>query len=185
MEAAIAEVHTGRIEREDFDRIVPEHQKQIYRILLCLVRDADIADTLTQECFLRAYRKRGSFRGECSLGTWLVRIAINLAHDHNRNQRWAFWRKFTRTDKLESLENADCKRSPESALIDRESVNAILSVVANLSERQKTVFLLHYVEEMPLEAIANALELETGTVKAHLSRALETVRSTACKHGHR
>ena len=60
---AEADTEICRIEPEDFDAIVARHQKQIYRILLCMVRDADVADTLTQECFLRAFRKRGSFRG--------------------------------------------------------------------------------------------------------------------------
>src|SRR5512136_2354512 len=76
---------TGRIEPEDFDRIVLQHQKQIYRMLLNIVRDSDVADTLTQECFLKAFKRRSSFRGESSLLTWLVSIAINLARDHNRN----------------------------------------------------------------------------------------------------
>jgi len=44
-----------RIRPEDFDGIVAGHQKQIYRILLAMVRDADVADTLTQECFPRAF----------------------------------------------------------------------------------------------------------------------------------
>jgi len=78
---------------EEYDAIVRAHQRRIYRVLLGLVRDPDAAATLTQECFLRAYRHRRSFRGEASVGTWLVRIAVNLAADHSRNRRTAFWRR--------------------------------------------------------------------------------------------
>ena len=79
------------MEQDDFDGIVFQNQKRIYRTLLLLVRDADAAENLTQECFLHAFRMRNGFRGESGVATWLVRIAINLAHDHNRNRRWAFW----------------------------------------------------------------------------------------------
>jgi len=166
-----------RIETEDFDGIVARHQKQIYRILLCMVRDADVADTLTQECFLRAFRKRRSFRGESSLSTWLVRIAINLAHDQNRSRRWAFWRKLERPERMDAIQTADAHQSPEQILMKRESMNAIRSAVEKLPERQKTVFLLRYIEDMPLEAIAEAMGLKLGTVKSHLFRGIEAVKA--------
>jgi hypothetical protein len=63
---------------DDFDSIVRCNQRRIYRLLLLYLRDADAADTLTQECFLRAFETRARFRGECSLETWLCRIAVNL-----------------------------------------------------------------------------------------------------------
>ena len=63
-----APARTAPLEREiaaeDFDRLVRLHQRRIYRVLLSVLRDAEAADTLTQECFLRAYQKRQSFRGE-------------------------------------------------------------------------------------------------------------------------
>jgi RNA polymerase sigma-70 factor (ECF subfamily) len=51
-----------------------------------MVRDPDAAQTLTQECFLKAYQKRASFRGEASVGVWLLKIAVNLARDHRRSR---------------------------------------------------------------------------------------------------
>jgi RNA polymerase sigma-70 factor (ECF subfamily) len=168
-----------RIEPESFDWIVARHQKQIYRILFCLVRDADVADTLTQECFLRAFRRRESFRGESSLSTWLVRIAINLARDHNRSRRWAFWRRLQRTDRMELTGAPDVRLSPEHALLNRELMRVIESSVEKLPDRQRSVFLLRFVEDMPLEAIAETMNLKLGTVKSHLFRAMATIKA-AC-----
>jgi RNA polymerase sigma-70 factor (ECF subfamily) len=185
IEIAAADLDLHGIEPENFNQLVSDHQKQIYRILFCLVRDSDAADTLTQECFLRAYRSLGSFRGESGLATWLVRIAINLANDHNRSQRWAFWRRLTRTDRIDSIQASNRQKSPEQALIDSEAVKGILSSVARLPGRQRTAFMLRYVEEMPLEAIAEAMNLEIGTVKSHLSRALNAVRNSATTVGHK
>jgi RNA polymerase sigma-70 factor (ECF subfamily) len=181
-DAADAEIEIRRIEPENFDWIVTQHQKQIYRILLCAVRDADVADTLTQECFLQAFRKRSSFRGESSLLTWFVSIAINLARDHNRNRRWAFWRKLTRTDRIDAIRTMDAHCSSEQALINRERVNVIQSAVERLSNQQKTVFLLRFVEELPLEMIAAATGLKLGTVKTHLFRATEAVKAACNRH---
>jgi RNA polymerase sigma-70 factor, ECF subfamily len=170
------------IETDDFEWIVLQHQKQIFRTLLFLVRDADVAENLTQECFLRAFRNCGSFRGESNVATWLVRIAINLAHDHNRSRRWAFWRRLARTDRIDAIRIPSAERSPEQSVADNESVAAIRSAAEKLPERQKTVFLLRFIEDMPLEAISEAMNLDLGTVKSHLYRAVDSVRN-ACTKG--
>lgn len=176
---ANADADIGRIEPENFDVLVRQHQRKIYRILLSLVRDPDVADTLTQECFLRAFAKRGSYRGESSLSTWLVRIAINLAHDQGRSRRWAFWRRLERSERIEAVAGPDGHPSPEAVLLSRESMREIENAVDALPDRQKTIFLLRYVEDMQLEAIADVTGLKLGTVKTHLYRAVETIRS-AC-----
>src|ERR1700758_3099767 len=81
------------ITAEEFDALVRRHQRRVHRLLLMLLRDPYEADNLTQECFLRAYQSMGSFRGECSLETWLLRIAANLVRDHVRNRRTSFWKR--------------------------------------------------------------------------------------------
>jgi RNA polymerase sigma-70 factor (ECF subfamily) len=167
------------LNEQDFDWIVLQNQKRIYRTLLFLVRDADAAENLTQECFLRAFRMRGKFRGESGVSTWLVRIAVNLAQDHNRNRRWTFWRRLMRTDRIDAMSPADSRRSPEQVMINTQTLSAVWSAVGRLSERQKAVFLLRFIEEMRLEEIAEVMNLKPGTVKSHLHRAIETVRS-AC-----
>ena len=83
----------AEISVERFDDIMRQHQRRVYRVIYLLVRDADTADTLTQECFLRAYQKRASFRGECRIETWILRIAVNLVRDHGKNRRASFWKK--------------------------------------------------------------------------------------------
>src|ERR1039457_6134361 len=170
----------AEIAAQEFSRVVESPRPQIFRFLLASTRDVDLAETLTQECFLKAHRNWGSFRGESSAMTWLIRIAINLQKDHWRNRRMQFWRK-TQTnaggvggarDWLPSGE-----RSVEQQLLARERVAQVGKAVEGLSERQRTVFLLRYVEERELSEIARATGLNEGTVKAHLSRALARVRA--------
>src|SRR5262245_56191652 len=78
---------------EDFDKVVELNWPTIHRFLLALLRDNDAAETLTQECFLKAYRARHRFRGDSTVHTWLVRIAINLARDFTTDRRLCFWRR--------------------------------------------------------------------------------------------
>jgi RNA polymerase sigma-70 factor (ECF subfamily) len=184
MENTLEIAAIGRVEAEraplDFDLVVRQHQRRIYRVLLGIVRDPDLADNLTQDCFVRAYEKRASFRGESSVSTWLISIAINLARDHDRSRRAGFWRRLFSAPAEETdaalATAADVGPSPERSLIARQQLGRVWEIVDTLSERQREVFLLRFAEEMPLEEIAVALGMESGTVKAHLFRAVGTVR---------
>ena len=166
--------------RDEFDAVVRAHQRRIYRVLLGIVRDPDVADTLTQECFLRAYRNWKGFRGEASVGTWLGRIAIHLAFDHARNRRAEFWRRLfggrQEEDAPAVLEVRDSRASPERQLAAREELDAVWAAAGTLPVRQRAAFHLRFGEEMTLEEIAEHMGLEVGTVKAHLSRAVAAVR---------
>jgi RNA polymerase sigma-70 factor (ECF subfamily) len=179
---ATAPTHAARgIHVGEFDALVREHQQRIYRVLLALLRDPDAADTLTQECFLRAYRNRAGFRREARVSTWLVRIAVNLAHDHRRSRRRAFWSRLFSTSQsdaaaLAAQAAADPQASPERALAAREELQAVWQAAEELSPKQRTVFLLRFGEEMTLEEIGEATGLEVGTVKIHLFRAVGAVR---------
>jgi RNA polymerase sigma-70 factor, ECF subfamily len=165
---------------QEFSQVVERHRPQIFRFLLASTRDLDLAETLTQECFLKAHRNWSNFRGESSAVTWLMRIAINLQKDHWRNRRMQFWRQ-TRTNAVDLDEASDWLPSAESSqeqkLLARERVSQVWQAVRGLSERQRTVFLLRYVEELELSEIAHTTGLSEGTVKAHLSRALGRVRA--------
>ena len=165
---------------QEFSSVVTSHRPQIFRFLLASTRDMELAETLTQECFLKAYRNWKHFRGDSSAMTWLMRIAINLQKDHWRNRRMQFWRHTQNNavdmdDASEWLPSGE--RSAEQQLLARERVKQVWKAVARLSERQRTVFLLRYVEERELDEIAQATGLSEGTVKAHLSRALGKVRA--------
>jgi RNA polymerase sigma-70 factor (ECF subfamily) len=172
---------TVELSSERFDEIIQQNQRRVYRVVFLLVRDHDVADTLTQECFLRAYRKRATFRGECRLDTWLLRIAVNLVRDHGKSRRAQFWRKLVGLDDEESgnatSRVASEQISPERQLLVREELQAVWDAAASLSDRQRTIFLLRFAEEMSLGEVAAVLRLKTGTVKAHLFRATEKVRA--------
>lgn len=174
-----AVVHLNAAEHR-FSTVVETCRPQIFRFLLASLRDEDLAETLTQECFLKAYRNWLSFRDESSVMTWLMRIAINLQKDHWRNRQMQFWRQ-TRASAVDMDKASEWlpsgERSPEEYVLAREQVGKVWRVVDCLSERQRTVFLLRFVEDRELAEIAQIADLEVGAVKAHLSRALLKVRA--------
>ena len=165
---------------EEFEEIVCRYQRKVYRVLLLLLKDPEDADNLTQECFLRAYTSMKSFRGECNVQTWLIRIAVNLVRDHARNRRTGFWKRLLRFEDQCAAdidpEPLAIVASPERGLLAREELDAVWRAVDNLSARQREVFILRFAEEMELKEIAEALDLRIGTVKTQLFRALNHVR---------
>ncbi len=170
----------NEIAAQEFSAVVASHRPQIFRFLLASTRDVDLAETLTQDCFLKAHRNWARFRGDSSAMTWLMRIAINLQKDHWRNRRMQFWRQAsTNTVDLDEASEwlPSGERSVEQKMLAREKVAHVWRAVEGLSERQRTVFLLRFVEEMELSEIARTTGLNEGTVKAHLSRALARVRA--------
>ena len=164
---------------EDFAAIVNLYRPRVFRFALAALRDRDAAETIAQDCFLKAYKARGSFRGNCSLNTWLMQIAVNLVRDYLRNRRLQFWRRLRDTaSPVEVIGGslADGRESPERRALEKEKVEAVWVAAASLPERQRTVFLLRFVEDMELLEIAAATGMKEGTVKTHLFRALHAVR---------
>jgi RNA polymerase sigma-70 factor (ECF subfamily) len=167
-------------ELTDFDRVALVHRPAIYRFLLASLRDPDTAENLTQDCLWKAYQARAGFRGEASVKTWMMQIAVNLLRNHATNARLRFWERTKKSGVDAALAAdwlADAHSSPESAAANRQMVAAVWSAAEKLPERQRTVFLLRFVEDMDILEIAAACGMKEGTVKAHLFRALESVRS--------
>jgi RNA polymerase sigma-70 factor (ECF subfamily) len=166
-------------ELADVNTLCATYRSRIYRYALLSLRDPDLAETVTQDCFLRAYKAREEFRGDCSVATWLTRIATNLIRDSTRSRKFQFW-KAAHSTAAEVGAVADRLRSPglspETFLMIREELRGVWDAVENLPGRQRSVFLLRFVEEMELPEIAKAMGLHVGTVKSHLHRALAAVR---------
>jgi RNA polymerase sigma-70 factor (ECF subfamily) len=171
---------TRRDELEDFDALVRLHRPRVLRFLAASLRNRETAENLTQDCFVRAYQAREQFRGASSIGTWFMQIAVNLLRNHESSTRLKFWRRSLEADAdIADLGNAiaDRQQSPEALVLIQEQVRAIWLAARSLPSRQRTVFLLRFVEDMSLLEIAGVTGMKEGTVKVHLFRALQSVRA--------
>ena len=172
----------GRVIREldDIDLLVKTYRARLLRFVTFSTGDPDLAETITQDCLLKAYNARASFRGDSSLNTWLTSIAVNLIRDHQRTQKFKFWKqaKATAVDVTDvaSFIAAD-NSSQEQQIIAKEQVARLSDIIKTLSLNQRTVFLMKFSDEMDLADISKAMGMPINTVKTHLHRALKAVRS--------
>lgn len=166
-----------------FDQLVTMHASEVNALLYRLTGDREEAADLVQETFLKALRSIGSFRGDCSLKTWLFRIAIN--ESRNRFRWWKRRRRET-TFSLDSTVGdsetavwetmADDGVSPEEAAIRRERSQRLEKALGELKAVYREVVTLCDIEGLSYEECANALDTNVGTVKSRLSRGREELR---------
>jgi RNA polymerase sigma-70 factor (ECF subfamily) len=171
-------------ELDDIDALVRTYRPRLLRFVAFSIGDPDLAESITQDCFLKAWNNRASFRGDCSVNTWLTSIALNLVRDQQRLQKFRFWRQARATaidvtDAASFLPSNEC--SPESRILTQERAQQVQAALTNLSPNQRTVFLLRFAEEMDLAEIAAATSMPVNTVKTHLHRALKSVRAQVAK----
>lgn len=162
-----------------FEALVTAHSAKIIGLAWRLVGNREDAEDLAQEAFLRLYRTLDNFRGDSTVSTWLYQTVTRLAIDHLRRQKlkrkiFFFRRSDEEHDPLELA--ADPAASPREQYLAGEAGRQLAKALEKLSARQRMVFTLRHHEEMPLKEIATMLELEEGTVKAHLHRAVHVLR---------
>jgi len=165
---------------DDLESVVATYEQRVFRFMLVSLRDRDAAQSLTQDTFLRAWMARSSFRGDCAIFTWLMRIAVNLIRDHTRTNRFRFWKRAdaNSVDVSEVAQHIPhLESSLESRMIANEQMAIVWESVAALSNRQRDIFLLRFVEDLNLSEIAAITNLPISTVKSHLYRALAILRA--------
>jgi RNA polymerase sigma-70 factor (ECF subfamily) len=166
-------------ELDDIDSLVRLYRPRVLRYVTFSMGDPDLAETIVQDCFLKAWKGRDSFRGDCAVSTWLFSIANNLIRDTLRTKKFQFWRK-ARATAVDVSEMASFlpsgQSSPETRMLARERAAQVAAAVEELSTKQRRVFLLRFTEELDLAEIAAVTNMPVNTVKTHLHRAVSTIR---------
>jgi RNA polymerase sigma-70 factor (ECF subfamily) len=162
-----------------FEQIVKMHTGKIIGLAWRLVGNREEAEDLAQEAFLRLHRSLPEFRGESRISTWLYRTTTRLAIDHLRRERIKrklfFFRPDDETPDPTDLAR-DTRNDPGRDLVNREAMKSLRRSLGKLSSRQQVIFTLRHYEGLSLKEIAEHLDLEIGTVKAHLHRAVTQMR---------
>jgi RNA polymerase sigma-70 factor (ECF subfamily) len=151
-----------------FAALYREHAGRVYALCLRLSGDAERARELTQDVFVRAWERLGTFRGESAIGSWLHRIAVNLALSAHRGEL----RRTRRVEPRGELPDAPARGDGGGARdLDLERA------IAALPPGARAVFVLHDVEGYAHEEIARMAGIAVGTSKAHLFRARRLLRA--------
>jgi RNA polymerase sigma-70 factor (ECF subfamily) len=175
-----------------FDEIVSRYKQKIYQYVFRMVGDADEAEDLTQEVFVKTYLSLASFRNQSSLNTWLYRIAGNLCIDNHRKRT----RKEialggnvaslddgyygdsagSSDDSRQSREVPDATNEPYQVLARQELDAQIQTALTKLPDKMRSVIVLHDLEGLPYEEIAAIVKCPLGTVKSRLFNARQQIK---------
>jgi RNA polymerase sigma-70 factor (ECF subfamily) len=165
----------------DFGAWMASEQRRIYSLCQRFLQDRDEADSATQDVFLKAYLalKRDQAKDLDDPARWVTRIAVNTCLDRLRSRKWQFWRRRPSPEDERAMLNMAASTAPEGE--DRYFATEIgvrlNAALEKLSPRQRAVFALRHFEDMSLEEIGNILDLDVGTVKAHMFRAVAKLRT--------
>ena len=151
-----------------FERLYRDNERRVFALCLRLSSDPSLAEELTQEVFIRAWRKLSTFRGESAFSSWLYPLTVNVALSERRSRLRRLMRVFP-TEDVAALERPQPPPAPETGF-DLERAMAALPPGA------RAVFVLHDVEGRTHEEIATMLGLAPGTSKAQLHRARRLLR---------
>ena len=156
----------ARRDRSALAELFRRHRDSVWRFALARCGDPELASDITQELFLRlADYRRPVFR-KAKFTTWLYRVTANLAVDE--------WRRQART---EAGELDDAMSPVESGAEQQADLARVMAVMGTLPERQRQTFHLRMLEQWSTEDTAAAMGITTGSVKTHLQRALQAVRT--------
>jgi RNA polymerase sigma-70 factor (ECF subfamily) len=151
-----------------FERLYRDNERRVFALCLRLSSDPSLAEELTQEVFIRAWRKLSTFRGDSAFSSWLYPLTVNVALSERRSRLRRLMRVFP-TEDVAALERPQPPPAPETGF-DLEKAMAALPPGA------RAVFVLHDVEGRTHEEIAAMLGLAPGTSKAQLHRARRLLR---------
>jgi RNA polymerase sigma-70 factor (ECF subfamily) len=163
-------------DREAFEVLFRQFEREVFRWILRIVRDPDAADDALVEAFWRAYRGRARFDPSRSFGAWMRRIATHCAIDQLNAARKRRWLQVE--DVGQAPLSAEAMRSgPATGPADPALADHIRRAFAALPPKLRVVAILTLIEELPHAEIADALGVPIGTVKSRLFRATRELRS--------
>jgi RNA polymerase sigma-70 factor (ECF subfamily) len=169
----IARVLDG--DTEAFGDLVRQHQTPLHRYAVSLVLDHDLAQDMVQDAFVRAYTRLRDCRDPSRFRPWLFQILRNRCLDHLKDTR----RRHVSLDAGALL--ADGSDAPLAVVERRRLQEDVAQALMRLPAAQREAFLLHYVHDMPYEAMADLLDTSVSALKMRVLRAREALCATLRK----
>ena len=163
-------------EKNEFRHLVARYQSQVYAMMLRQVGEPQLAEELTQDAFLRAYRYLHSFRFESKFSTWIIRIALNRSRSYFSSKQFKNKQRLTALD-MKDLENRSVEETEDSEeTFSREAIDRLRSAIQLLKPKFREVLVLCALEKKSYEETAEVLGVKVGTVRSRLFRARQQLR---------
>ncbi|RNA69941.1 sigma-70 family RNA polymerase sigma factor [Alteribacter keqinensis] len=162
----------GNIHTDDFTAIVTDYGQSIQQLVYTYVKDQALAEDLTQEIFIKVFKKLDSFKQESTLKTWIYRIAINHCKDYVRS--WHY-RQFIYDD--DTVMHAQSKdKSIDDKIVARSEEECLVHSVLGLPAKYREAVYLYYYEELTSKEISTLMNVRENTVKTRLRRARKMLK---------
>ena len=166
---------------EAFAEIVRAYQRRVYGVALRMTRRHEVADDITQDTFIRAYKSLGRFELGRPLAPWLVKIAVNLAinflNGPARRERALYTEDNPDGALHENPAREPIASNPHRSLLTEDFAKALAAALDELSPDHRAVFVLKVEEGMRYDDIAETLGISRGTVMSRLSRARQKLKT--------
>jgi RNA polymerase sigma-70 factor, ECF subfamily len=162
-----------------FAELVELYKDKVFQICYRMLGNRHEAEDISQEAFIRAYVNIETFNQKRKFSTWLFRIATNLCIDRIRKKKPDYYldAEVAGTDGLTMYSQVAADvQMPEDEVENMELQETIQKEISKLPEKYRSVIVLKYIEELPLQEISEILDMPLGTVKTRVHRGREALR---------
>lgn len=153
------------------EQLMELYTQKVYLLAFSFVKDRGVAEDISQEVFLKAYKYLDSFRGESTLKSWIYRITVNTSKDFLKKKSLkqlilesSFFEKFYRTE------------STETTFLKADRNEQLLQIILTLPIKYRAVIVFHYFYDLKISELSLVLNVNTNTVKTRLSRGRDILR---------
>jgi RNA polymerase sigma-70 factor (ECF subfamily) len=164
-----------------FKKLVDEYEGMVYNTVLGIVQNEDDADDVTQEVFIQVYQSVSSFKGDSKFSTWLYRIAVTKALDHEkrkkRKKRFAFVQNLFGNGAEEIIQPSDFNH-PGILMEKKERAAELFGALKQLPDNQRIAFTLHKLEGQSYQEIAEIMNTTLFSVESLMARAKTNLKKT-------
>ena len=162
-----------------FKKLVDEWQDMVYNTALGIVQNAEDADDITQEVFIQVYKSVSSFKGDSKFSTWLYRITLGKALDHEkkkkRKKRFGFVQSLFGGDGVEQIHAVEFEH-PGVQMEKKERANELFNALKQIPDNQRIAFTLHKLEGQSYQQVAEIMNTTLYAVESLMSRAKTNLR---------
>jgi len=156
---------------EAFGILYQQYSEKVYNTAISYTKNAEEAEEITQDVFVKIYRNASSFKQKSSLSTWIYRIVVNTSLNFlKKKNRFSLFRNNLTVSTSIEFEH------PGVLLENKENAVALYKAMDGLPNQQKTAFILSYIEELPRQEVADIMGTSLKAVESLLQRSKKNMR---------
>lgn len=160
-----------------FQKLYNAFSTKVYNTALSYVQQTQDAEEIAQDVFVSIFQKAGMFKGNSSLSTWIYRITVNTSLNHLKKKK----RHAVFDSELPAIDPPDFDH-PGVLFENKEKARLLFKTIATLNEKQKSAFILSFIEDLPRQEVANIMEISLKAVESLLQRAKQNLRKKLANH---